>query len=1821
MNNLFIPMYKILVRVLLIIVVASGFLFNSLDLQGTKVEASTSGATTLSIEPVTKNVSAGDTFTLNVLVAPATAIAGAQFNLSYDPAVLQINSVTEGGLLKQNGNTSFFLPGDIDNTEGLLKNVAGAITTSGGEVSEEGVLATVTFTAKASGTSTLTLSNVIAGSKVGQSVPVQVIGGSVTVQGGTSSESVSGVSLDQTSCSLTVGETGQLTATVQPANASNKNVTWTSDNEAVATVDATGKVTAVSAGTANITVTTADGGFTATCAVTVQGGTSSESVSGVSLDKTSCSLTVGETGQLTATVQPANASNKDVIWSSDNEAVATVDATGKVTAVSAGTANITVTTADGGFTATCAVTITTGSATIVGIDPATKTVSAGDTFDLDVLITPATAIAGAQFNLSYDPAVLQVNSVTEGGLLKQNGNTSFFLTGVIDNNSGLLNNVAGAITTSGGEVSGAGSLAVISFTAKATGTSTLTLSNVIAANKAAQAVPVQVNGGSVTVQGGTSSESVSGVSLDKTSYSLTVGETGQLTATVAPANASNKNVTWTSDNEAVATVDATGKVTAVSAGTADITVTTADGGFTATCAVTIATGSVTIVGIDPATKTVSAGDTFNLDVLITPATAIAGAQFNLSYDPAVLQVNSVTEGGLLKQNGNTSFFLTGVIDNNSGLLNNVAGAITTPGGEVSGEGSLAVISFTAKATGTSTLALSNVIAANKAAQAVPVQVNGGSVTVQGGTSSEPVSGVSLDQTSYSLTVGETGQLTATVAPANASNKNVTWTSDNEAVATVDATGKVTAVSAGTANITVTTADGGLTATCAVTVQGGTSSESVSGVSLDQTSCSLTVGETGQLTATVAPANASNKNVTWTSDNEAVATVDATGKVTAVSAGTANITVTTADGGFTATCAVTIAIGSVTIVGIDPATKTVSAGDTFDLDVLITPATAIAGAQFNLSYDPAVLQVNSVTEGGLLKQNGNTSFFLTGVIDNNSGLLNNVAGAITTPGGEVSGEGSLAVISFTAKATGTSTLALSNVIAANKAAQAVPVQVNGGSVTVQGGTSSEPVSGVSLDQTSYSLAVGETGQLTATVAPANASNKNVTWTSDNEAVATVDATGKVTAVSAGTANITVTTADGGLTATCAVTVQGGTSSESVSGVSLDQASCSLTVGETGQLTATVAPANASNKNVTWTSDNEAVATVDATGKVTAVSAGTANITVTTADGGFTATCAVTVQEGTSSKPVTGVSLDKTSDSLTVGGTAQLTAAVQPADASNKDVTWSSDNEAVATVDATGKVTAVSVGTANITVTTADGGFTDTCVITVPQVVNLDPDSNSIAVTNNPMEVNVPKDVANPQITLTPSSGGSFTMPQVKVKADTSLGTVSVGISAGTQITGPADWNGIIALPQVLLNNAVTVTPTSGKTATVEAVVEIGASNDVALTFDHAVRMLIPGMAGKQAGYVRGGVFQKIETLCEQDSQEWADSNLPAEGAGKIDVNGDLVIWTKHFTKFVTYTETAVGGGGGGGGGGSSTTTPSVQTSEAAGITESSATLNGSITSSGGSAVTSYGFVWGTDQNNLDKKVQVGTDNHSGSFQTNLSGLTAGITYYFKAYAVNSKGTKQGAIKQFTAAAAAQQPSVEVTSPNGTPSNVKSFSDVANSHWAYNAISQLSKNGLVNGYPDGTFRPDREMSRAEFVTVLSKALQLPDYKPAASTFGDVAASDWYAGAVETVVHAGIISGYGNGSFGPNDSVTREQASVILVKALGKNNEAAAKMLDSTGFTDDTAISSWARGFVVAAEEQNLLKGYPDSTFRPQQNMTRAEICTVIKNLLDTKSQSEN
>lgn len=254
----------------------------------------------------------------------------------------------------------------------------------------------------------------------------------------------------------------------------------------------------------------------------------------------------------------------------------------------------------------------------------------------------------------------------------------------------------------------------------------------------------------------------------------------------------------------------------------------------------------------------------------------------------------------------------------------------------------------------------------------------------------------------------------------------------------------------------------------------------------------------------------------------------------------------------------------------------------------------------------------------------------------------------------------------------------------------------------------PVSGVTLSSVTAAITVNSTNQLTATVLPANATNKSVTWSSDNTAVATVSNTGLVKGVSPGSAVITVTTVDGGKKATCNVTVN----NISVTNVSLNISSASLLIGGEQQLSATVLPANAANKSVTWSSDNTAVATVSNTGLVKGVSSGSAVITVNTVDGGKKANCSITVNK----IKVTGVSVDPSNASITVLDTKQLTAYLLPANASDKKVSWSSNNTAVATVSATGLVTAIAPGTATITVKTDSESKTATSTIVVNNVIS-------------------------------------------------------------------------------------------------------------------------------------------------------------------------------------------------------------------------------------------------------------------------------------------------------------------------------------------------------------------------------------------------------------------------------------------------------------------------------------------------------------------------
>ncbi|MDR2064147.1 MAG: Ig-like domain-containing protein [Prevotellaceae bacterium] len=255
----------------------------------------------------------------------------------------------------------------------------------------------------------------------------------------------------------------------------------------------------------------------------------------------------------------------------------------------------------------------------------------------------------------------------------------------------------------------------------------------------------------------------------------------------------------------------------------------------------------------------------------------------------------------------------------------------------------------------------------------------------------------------------------------------------------------------------------------------------------------------------------------------------------------------------------------------------------------------------------------------------------------------------------------------------------------------------------------PVTSVKLNKHDISLVIGTKEVLLPNVLPSNATNKKVTWKSKDTKIATVDPAGSVTAIAEGKTSIIVTTVDNGKTDSCVVTVT--SKAIPVTGVSVTPTTASVEVNKTTQITATIAPSNATNKKVTWKSSSETVATVDANGLVTGKSAGTATITVTTEDGGKTATCTVTVTAA--SVPVTGVSVTPTTASIKVNATTQITATVDPSNATNKKVTWKSSSETVATVDANGLVTGKAKGTATITVTTEDGGKTATCEVTVTE----------------------------------------------------------------------------------------------------------------------------------------------------------------------------------------------------------------------------------------------------------------------------------------------------------------------------------------------------------------------------------------------------------------------------------------------------------------------------------------------------------------------------
>lgn len=757
---------------------------------------------------------------------------------------------------------------------------------------------------------------------------------------------------------------------------------------------------------------------------------------------------------------------------------------------------------------------------------------------------------------------------------------------------------------------------------------------------------------------------VSEVKLNKTTSSLGIGKSETLTATIFPTDAFDKSLTWNSSDTAIATVDQNGKVTGKTDGTVTITATAKDGsGKSASCTYTILP-LVNSVTLNKDSTELNIAETETLTAIVLPDEAY---DKTLTWSSADSSVASVDQNGVVTAKTSGTTKIKAIANDGSGTYDTCTVVVKTPVTGITLNKTISNIYIGKSETLVATIVPSN--ASNKILtwrssdeSVVVVNQNGivtgkasgrATITVTSNDGSNksasceytvliPVSDVKLNKNTSTVPVGRSEKLTAIIEPSNAHNQTLLWSSNDTNVVSVDSNGCVIAKAPGTAVVKAIAKDGsGASASCKYTV-----SWSPSGLALNKKTSTLKVG-TNETLKTIFNADATYREVKWISSNSSIATVDKNGKVTAIKAGTATITATLTNGsGQSASCTYTIK-PLVSEIKLNKSSISILIGENYKFTETVKPIDA---------FDTSVTWSSSDTSVATVDQNGNVN--------------GKSAGKTTIKVTANDGSGVIGKCEVT--------------------------------VTI-------PVSSISINKDYAVIMKDSTLDLNVSVLPANANNKSVTWSSDNTSIATVDESGRVTAKSAGTAIITATANDGSNKSDiCEVIVV-----LPVTSITINPAKVKIIAGETYRLTAIIEPENAYNSNITWSSDNTSIATVDQNGNVKGKSAGKTIIKATAKDGsGVVARCEVTV-----TMPVSRVSVDKNSVIIRKGDSLTLNATVLPTDANDKSLTWSSSNTNVATVDQNGKVTAVHGGKATITATARDGsGKYDTCEVQVIVMVD-------------------------------------------------------------------------------------------------------------------------------------------------------------------------------------------------------------------------------------------------------------------------------------------------------------------------------------------------------------------------------------------------------------------------------------------------------------------------------------------------------------------------
>ncbi len=965
-----------------------------------------------------------------------------------------------------------------------------------------------------------------------------------------------------------------LDAQVAPKTAMYRTIKWSSDNDSVK-VDANGivKPAGNKACQAKITVTATDymdNVYTDSMYVAF----ANDPVTGIKLDTTEIvGGKVGESQTLKATVEPTGfgivgkASVADVIWSTSDPEIATVDQNGVVSFKSGGDCVVTVTTCDGGYTAQCKVNVVTNYDALQAQIDTYKSLELTETN-----YYPATWQA-FQDAIAESQALIDANASSQKEVDAQ-------LEKLIAAYKGLekythINNVE--IYLDGEEASNFYQYDVSLLTDGAYKDAKLDLNVRLYPNNANYAsvtwtsstdkIVISENGvaspakntsfnvlknegyyGKITCTvtdhfGQTWTDDVwvsfaytpaTGITISESAVSGSIGDTHQLTATVQPSGtlgvgkASISDFYWESDNENIATVDDKGLVTFVSTGATTVRAIAYDGGYTATCSVSTGGDRSALQAALEKYK-----DTDYQDYEYT-----VGITFKQAYEEAQSVMNDNTK--------------------TQDEINQAAQALIEAGAALEGH---------------------QVIKA----QSVDVSYVGYSRNTAIGSYNQRTSGTIGDNDALSIDLSKNGyantlhennklELSAAVMPAGADSNGISWTvDDSKNIKATQTDGKLvlspsSATANGWAKVTVTTTDHysrTLSRSFTVVMSGSV----ISGVSLDQTQLNLLVTQKPvQLNATLAgSSNRTFNDVTWTSSNPAVATVE-NGLVTPVDVGDCTITVKTLDGGYTATCAVTVR-----------ADYSVLEAKYAEYQILVNQAKGqyIYTEDSLAVLETACAQAKTMIDSGLSTQ---------AEIDAQVELLESAHNGLVK---YIIAEG----VSLTA----------------DTEAQANVTIPNPGHIRYL--------------HNELSLK-NKTVQLSAVTAPAGGLYQSITWSSSNDKV-TVSDTGLVTNTDSGNQwaeiTCTITTVKGdSFTATTTVCF----TRYAVTGVSMDtdmvHGSPQDTVTITPKVTSSATIASLALRDCTFTSDHPEIATVDNSGKITFVSQGKATITATTVDGGYTAT---------------------------------------------------------------------------------------------------------------------------------------------------------------------------------------------------------------------------------------------------------------------------------------------------------------------------------------------------------------------------------------------------------------------------------------------------------------------------------------------------------------------------------------------------------------------------------------------------------------------------